>query len=323
MISIAMATYNGARFIREQLDSILAQTITDWELVVCDDGSSDETVSILQEYIAKDSRIKLHKNPQNLGFKRNFEQSIILCKGDYIALCDQDDIWYPTHLEILYNQIGEHSLSIGNSDIVDINNQYLNKRMSDTDGIYFIPNDTSKLIYREIFHSNPFQGAAMLLESRFAKSCLPIPKVVKYHDAWISACACLADGLVYTYTPVIRYRHHGANITTEDNQREHGKTTIQKYKSNIKKSINTLLKKEKLTTDRFAMVERLKEIYGTKNSDFAKICDFINNAEKQKLSWTNIILLWKNIEYITTSQSKRSFINYWFIWSHIYPKTEI
>ena len=147
MISIAMATYNGEKFICEQLDSIMAQTITDWELIVCDDVSTDSTIAILEEYAKKDGRILIHKNKVNLGFKRNFEKAISLCSGDYIALCDQDDIWYPKHLEILYNQIGNYSLSIGNSDIVDTNNVFLNKTMSDTDHIHFIPKDYKKLLY--------------------------------------------------------------------------------------------------------------------------------------------------------------------------------
>ena len=92
MISIAMATYNGELFIREQLDSILTQTLSDWELIVCDDGSTDNTLSILQEYANNDSRIKIYQNETNLGFKRNFEKAIGLCSGEYIALCDQDDI---------------------------------------------------------------------------------------------------------------------------------------------------------------------------------------------------------------------------------------
>ena len=126
MISIAMATYNGELFIREQLDSILTQTLSDWELIVCDDGSTDNTLSILQEYANNDSRIKIYQNETNLGFKRNFEKAIGLCSGECIALCDQDDIWYPNHLEILLNLIGNNSLSIGNSDIVDTNNTFLN-----------------------------------------------------------------------------------------------------------------------------------------------------------------------------------------------------
>ena len=91
MISIAMATYNGAKYLREQIDSILAQTIQDFELVVCDDCSSDDTWDILKQYSDADKRIKVFRNESNMGFKRNFEKAMSLCGGDYIALSDQDD----------------------------------------------------------------------------------------------------------------------------------------------------------------------------------------------------------------------------------------
>ena len=102
MISIVLATYNGARYIREQIDSVLAQTIQDFELVVCDDGSTDDTVSILRDYALKDKRIHVYVNDHNLGFKKNFENAISKSIGDYVALCDQDDIWLPDHLEIIF-----------------------------------------------------------------------------------------------------------------------------------------------------------------------------------------------------------------------------
>lgn len=317
MISIAMATYNGEKFIREQLDSILAQTITDWELIVCDDVSTDSTIAIIEEYAKKDSRIQIHKNKVNLGFKRNFEKAIELCQGDYIALCDQDDIWYPNHLEILYNQIGNHSLSIGNSDIVDVNNKYLNKRMSDTDGIYFIPKDTRKLIFREFFNANPFQGASMLLQSDFAKRCIPIPEEINYHDTWISTCACLADSLIYTYESITRYRQHDKNVTIDS----HRGSKIKKwelYKKYIVKSADLLLHKYRLKTDRFVMASVLKDRFSdTANKDFKTICQFLNNAKNHRLTIRDIYFLWANWHYITTSYSKQKFIRSWFIWSHM------
>lgn len=319
MISIAMATYNGEKFIREQLDSILAQTITDWELIVCDDVSTDSTIAILEEYAKKDGRIQIHKNKVNLGFKRNFEKAISLCSSDYIALCDQDDIWYSNHLEVLYNQIGNHSLSIGNSDIVDVNNQYLNKRMSDTDGIHFIPEDTKLLLYREFFYANPFQGASMLLKKDFALSCIPIPNEVHYHDTWISICACFADGLIYTYTPITRYRQHGKNVTI-NNHREHGLTKIEICFDYIKKGINTLFNKHHSNTDRFAMDKCLLERFGIeKDTIFERIHLFMEHAKVQQLTWNDVIFLWKNMEYITTSHSKRGFLKFWFLWSHMCP----
>ena len=121
MISIAMTTYNGARYLREQLDSILCQSVTDFELVVCDDCSTDNTFSILQEYAENDPRINLHQNEKNLGFKRNFERVIKLAKGDFVALCDQDDVWTKNHLEVLLNGIGDKMISAGNSDLIDAN----------------------------------------------------------------------------------------------------------------------------------------------------------------------------------------------------------
>ena len=319
MISIAMATYNGECYVREQLDSILVQTIGDWELIVCDDGSTDNTLSILRAYAKNDSRIKIYQNERNLGFKRNFEKAIDLCQGDYIALCDQDDIWYPNHLEVLYNQIGNHSLSIGNSDIVNINNTYLNKRMSDTDGIHFIPEDTKLFLFREFFYANPFQGASMLLKKDFALRCIPIPNEVHYHDTWISICACFEDGLIYTYTPITRYRQHGRNVTI-NNHREHGLTTIEICLDYVKKGINTIFNKHHSSTDRFAMDKCLQERFTVEQGTiFERIHLFMEHAKVQQLTWNDVIFLWKTMEYITTSHSKRGFLKFWFLWSHMYP----
>lgn len=318
MISIAMATYNGECYVREQLDSILVQTICNWELIVCDDGSTDNTLSILQTYAKNDSRIKIYQNERNLGFKRNFEKAISLCNGEYIALCDQDDIWYPNHLEILLNQIGDNSLSIGNSDIVDADNTYLNKRMSDTDHVHFIPKDYRKLLYREFFYSNPFQGASMLLKKDFAQKCIPIPNEVHYHDTWISTCACLDQGLAYTYTSITRYRQHEKNITI-NNHREKGVSRLDRYISYFSKIMKTICKTHRSTTDRFAMAECLKNRFMKPCEDFNKICAFLDNAKTQKLKISDIKLLWDNMTYITTTNSKRDFLRLWFLWSHMHP----
>lgn len=98
-ISVAMCTYNGSAFLQEQLDSIAAQTRLPDELVICDDGSSDSTVDIVERFAHGVSfRVQLFRNPQNLGSTRNFEQAMRLCTGDLIALSDQDDVWMPEKL---------------------------------------------------------------------------------------------------------------------------------------------------------------------------------------------------------------------------------
>ena len=95
MVSIAMCTYNGEKWLRAQLDSILSQTYTNLELVIIDDGSRDRTIDIIKEYAAGDPRIKYHVNAETLGYNRNFEKALRLCSSDLIAISDQDDIWQP------------------------------------------------------------------------------------------------------------------------------------------------------------------------------------------------------------------------------------
>ena len=95
-VSIAMAAYNGADYLSEQLSSFLLQTRLPDELVVCDDASSDSTVSIIEEFALRAPfEVRLIKNKQNLGYIRNFEKALSLCQGDLIFLSDQDDVWFP------------------------------------------------------------------------------------------------------------------------------------------------------------------------------------------------------------------------------------
>jgi glycosyltransferase involved in cell wall biosynthesis len=101
-VSVAMATYNGARYIREQLDDLAAQTHLPAELVVCDDGSSDDTIAIVEEFAASASfPVHIHRNPERLGYRANFMKAAASCTSDLIAFCDQDDRWDPGKLELL------------------------------------------------------------------------------------------------------------------------------------------------------------------------------------------------------------------------------
>ena len=212
MISIAMATYNGEKYLAEQLDSILTQTVQDFELIVCDDCSSDATVEILNRYAEEDKRIKVFVNDENLGFKKNFEKAIRLCSGEYIALSDQDDVWLPEHLEKLLNLIGDADIACGNADLVNANGYRIRQRLSEN-GHLFCLYEKDLLLYRIICLYDPFQGASMLIRSGFLKNTgiLPIPKGVLYHDAWFAACACVQRGINYTFEIITLYRQHGDN----------------------------------------------------------------------------------------------------------------
>ena len=121
LVSIAMATYNGEKYLRKQLESIYNQTYKNIEFIVCDDRSSDKTVKILQEYQNKYG-LKFFINEQNLGFVKNFEKAASLCTGEYIAFADQDDVWLPDKIEILLSEIGNNSLICSDAKLIDENN---------------------------------------------------------------------------------------------------------------------------------------------------------------------------------------------------------
>lgn len=229
MISIAMATYNGEKFLREQIESIFAQTVTDWELVACDDCSTDSTLNILREYEAKDSRIHVFQNDENLGFKRNFERVISLCRNDFVALCDQDDIWIKNHLERLLELIEDKSMAVANARIMSAAGELTEELLSDRDRYYVDGNDCDRL-YRILFSGNPFQGTSSMLRKELLLKAMPIPDDVIYHDAWFSACACCNRGIAYSFEPITQYRIHGANVSGN-----HHRTFIERIRINLKR----------------------------------------------------------------------------------------
>lgn len=208
-----MATYNGSLYLKEQIDSVLSQTIQDFELIVCDDCSSDDTWSILEEYAKKDLRIRIYRNENNIGFIKNFEKGIYLSKGEYVALCDQDDIWTEDHLEVLLDNIGDKMLSGGDADIMDYEGRPIGLLLSETTGITSFPSNDVERALSFIFNQNLIQGASMLVRRDFLSVALPIPKNVKYHDEWFSLLACFYGGICYTPRVINHYRKHGKNVS--------------------------------------------------------------------------------------------------------------
>ena len=208
-----MATYNGEKFLREQMDSILVQTIHDFELIICDDCSTDSTAQILRDYEKNDSRIKVFVNEENLGFKKNFEKAIGLCSGDYIALSDQDDIWLPEHLESLFNSIEGNSMSVANARLIDTNgNEFLDVNLMQYEKferIYSSP----EIMYGLMFYKNPFFGSNSMYRKGVFDKALPMPNGISYHDVWFAICSACLDGIAYIDIPVTKHRFTGNNVS--------------------------------------------------------------------------------------------------------------
>jgi glycosyltransferase involved in cell wall biosynthesis len=205
LISIVLCTYNGEAFLRQQLDSLLAQTYPNLEIVVCDDCSTDGTRAILMEY-GRDERFRLHFNEQNLGYSKNFEQCAQLATGDYISFCDQDDIWLHDKIEKLYRAIEGYSLVFSDSLLVDKNGKSLGKKLSDIRGLVSF-SDTKGFVFY-----NMVSGHTMLIARAVLQKGLPIPPE-EYHDWWFAIIAASLNGGRYLDEVLTHYRQHDKTVT--------------------------------------------------------------------------------------------------------------
>lgn len=206
MISIALATYNGEQYLREQLDSIYSQTIKDFEVIVTDDCSTDSTAAILEEYHQRFGLTYII-NSERLGFVRNFEKAISLCSGDYIALCDQDDIWLPDKLEVLLGNIKNHSLCCSDACLIDSHGDLITGSVYTHSGLTFYKQKQ----FNYLIHDNFVMGCTMLFKKELLELILPFPVYTTYHDWWISIAASLKNGICFVDKPLIKYRFHGEN----------------------------------------------------------------------------------------------------------------
>lgn len=216
LVSVAMATYNGEKYLEEQLDSILNQTYKNIEVIICDDCSTDKTREIITKYADSDKRIKYCFNEENLGYSKNFQKAVSLCTGDYIALSDQDDIWNLNKIEISLNNIKNYDLLCTNSLLVDENNNSINITMKDTVGYRYIPKKQEQ-IFKFLCHKNFVQGSTILAKTSFIKN-ITVPEDF-YHDYWYAFNAVENNGIIYLNKCTIRYRQHKKQVTTNNKKK--------------------------------------------------------------------------------------------------------
>jgi hypothetical protein len=213
-ISVAMCTYNGATFIRQQLDSIAAQTRLPDELVICDDGSSDSTPQIVENFAsAVTFPVRWVRNSENLGSTKNFERAMSLCTGDLIALSDQDDIWMP---EKLACQAGMFECDpvlggvFSDAELVDEQSSPLHGSL--WAGFHFPPKEQERFErggeVAVLLKRNVVTGATLMIRARLTPLFSPIPSCWQ-HDGWIAWMIVLYSKLRLIKTPLIRYRIHG------------------------------------------------------------------------------------------------------------------
>ncbi len=216
-VSIALCTYNGARYLQEQLDSIAAQTLLPDEMVVCDDGSQDETVPILQNFAAHvPFPVHITVNSVNLGSTQNFAQAVSLCRHDLIFLCDQDDVWRADKIEMMHSVFAarpEVGLVFTDADVVNEHLMPLGKQLWSY-ALFTLDKQQWMRQGKEfdvLLAYNHVTGATLAFRASLCDVVLPIPgNIGLIHDGWIALMTAAVMRVAALDTALILYRQHEA-----------------------------------------------------------------------------------------------------------------
>lgn len=213
-VSVCMATYNGARYVREQLESILSQLDAGDEVIVVDDASSDETVEIVRSL--NDPRIVVEPNPRNLGYVRSFGRAMGLATRDVIMLADQDDIWVDGRVDALLAATQSHAVVASNLLLLD-SREPLSSPLTGRPWLLRASDSTRTLRneLRILLGDAPYFGCAMAVRRDALALVTPFPEYLREsHDLWIATAANTAHMLAHLESPTVLRRVHGENASS-------------------------------------------------------------------------------------------------------------
>lgn len=253
-ISVVMATYNGEKYLEQQIESILSQTLLPAELIVCDDCSTDGTVAILAKY---QEQLTYVVNPQQLGLIGNFKKAVSLAaKDNYVALSDQDDIWLPDKLAAsaaLMQKMDQSLPCLVHTDLVLVDEQLkvLNPSFMNERGQHQYYHNLQTLLF-----ANFVTGCTMLMNQKLREFFAEIPGNVKFHDAWIALAAATFGSVKEISTPMVRYRKHGNNLSIAA-----GTKPRNRYRSTMNEIINAVKGSDDFLTDQLETAEKFYKHY--------------------------------------------------------------
>lgn len=221
LVSIALCTYNSGTFLIPLMDSLLEQSWKNTEIICCDDGSSDSTVQILESYHTKfPERIKLHVNPKNLGYIRNFEKCLGLCTGELIAIADHDDVWKPLKIETLVNAIGDAMMVYSDSVFIDESGNELPKKISDIFRLHDNPPAEAFLFYDFIW------GHTTLIRKELLGCAFPVPDNMPY-DSWLAFTAASISRIRYVDEVLTGWRQHEGSFSAVMAERNKNRRSVK------------------------------------------------------------------------------------------------
>ena len=204
MISVCIATYNGERFIRQQIQSIVCQLNANDEVIVSDDGSTDATRDIIRSI--GDRRIRIIEGPERKSPTLNFEYALKAAKGDYIFLSDQDDVWKQNKVEVCMKWLQQYNCVVSDAEVTDYNLNPLHP------SLYSIMQVRPGRIYNTIW-KNGYTGCCMAFRRDVLNASLPFPKSIPMHDIWIGNVAAYKYNVKFITDKLIYFRRHEDTVS--------------------------------------------------------------------------------------------------------------
>lgn len=225
MITILMATYNGENYIAEQIESILKQTETQWNLIIQDDCSTDNTLKIVQEYALKyPQKINFRKQEDSSGSaKNNFSSMLSLSNSEYIMTCDQDDIWLPNKIELTIRKMHELEKNVGRDypllvhtdlKVVDEKLNLIAESMLNFQNL-----DSTRNEFNNLLAQNIVTGCSMMINRSLLNKVRKIPEEAIMHDWWLALIASAFGKIGFVEEPTILYRQHSSNEVGAQNMK--------------------------------------------------------------------------------------------------------
>lgn len=202
-ISVCLATYNGARYIKQQLDSILHQLTAEDEIIVSDDSSSDDTLRIISSY--NEPRIKIFPNQKFRSPIYNFEHAMKQAQGEFIFLSDQDDLWLDEKVSTALKALQNSDIFLSDCKIINAQNEVIEES-------FYVVNGSGRGFFKNLF-KNSYLGCCLAFRREILKVAIPFPKDVPMHDWWLGMISESFFRIHLSNEPLICYRRHGINAT--------------------------------------------------------------------------------------------------------------
>lgn len=290
-IDILMATYNGEKYLEQQIDSILNQSYTDFRLLISDDQSTDTTRDILNKYVAKDSRVVVFLQNKNLGVVKNFEYLMQKVESEYFMFSDQDDIWQKDKIKKSMELMEKDNL-----DLVYTNLEVVNQDLEMVHKSYWKLKGFEKKVkkynnFESLYLNNYITGSTMLVKAKWLDKILPLPHKSAYilHDYWTSLVVSKFGKIGYIEEPQVKYRQHVDNRIGSKRKSDEMKNfeQVRALFLDVKKDhFKTLIQNVDVFEE-----DKIKNL----NKMAYQYFDDLKNGKK--VHWKDVKLFWKLYKY--------------------------